>query len=239
MRASLKQKQGRKKELEERINRVAKQYGLDIEGELDEVGVKYLGTYVNAQASKQGTNFRIDFDSTNFFKMNSERQRRTILHELIHIKQFNNSLSDWAKDEFNASEELAEKLDGTIWEDVKSIEGETELILSNFFPEEESSYPYARSRKEKEFESIDLDEEFDTEDELDDIIEEYKLEENSWKEEDMYLEEGEFKGEEYSVAVFGADNPEEKVEEYLVDTFNYGEHNQEIPEYNPGSNIAV
>jgi len=239
MRASLKQKQNKQEELEERVQRVAEDYGLEIEAELDEVGVKYLGTYINAQASKQGTNFRIDFDSTNFFKMDEERQRRTILHELIHIKQFNNSLSNWAKKEFDASEELADKLDGTIWEDVRSVEGETELILSNFFPEEESSYPYAQSRKEKEFEGIDLEEEFDTEEDLEDIIDEYKVEADSWKEEDLYVEEGEFKGEEYSVVVFGADNPEDKVEEYLVDTFNYGEHQPEIPEYNQGSNIAV
>jgi len=239
MRASLKQKQNKQEELEERVQRVAEDYGLEIEAELDEVGVKYLGTYINAQASKQGTNFRIDFDSTNFFKMDEERQRRTILHELIHIKQFNNSLSNWAKKEFDASEELADKLDGTIWEDVRSVEGETELILSNFFPEEESSYPYAQSRKEKEFEGIDLEEEFDTEEDLEDIIDEYKVEADSWKEEDLYVEEGEFKGEEYSVVVFGADNLEDKVEEYLVDTFNYGEHQPEIPEYNQGSNIAV
>ena len=239
MRAVLNQKKQRKEKLEERVQKVAKEYGLDIDDELDEVGVKYLGTYVNAQASRQGPDFRIDFDSNNFFQQSEERQRRTILHELIHIKQFNNSLSDWAKEEFDASDDLAEKLDGTIWEDVRSIEGETELILSNFFPEEESTYPYAQSRKETEFGEIDLEDEFDTEENLEDIMDEYKVEEDSWKEEDLYIEEGQFQGEDYTVAVFGADKPEETVEEYLVETFNYGEHNPEIPEYQTGQGIEI
>jgi len=226
----------RSDQMRERVLEVAEDYGLEIEDELDEVGVKYLGTYVNAQASKQGPNFRVDFDSTNFFKMDEERQRRTILHELIHIKQFNNSLSEWAQDEFDASDELAEKLDGTIWEDVRSIEGETELILSNFFPEEESTYPYAQSRKEKEFEGIDLDSELDIEDEAEEILDEYREIDESWEEDGLYIEEGQFNGEDYTIAVLGTEKAEEKAEDYIISNINYEAESQD---YTTQSNYAM
>ncbi|QGA80444.1 hypothetical protein [Candidatus Nanohalobium constans] len=229
----------REEELRERVREVAEKYGLEIENELDDVGVKYLGTYVNAQTSLEGPKLRIDFDSHNFFKQSEKRQRRIILHELIHVKQFNNSLSDWAENEFDVSDEVAEKLDGTIWEDVRSVEGETELLLSSFFPEQDSSYPYAQSSKEREFDGIDLDSEFDsnTEDELDDIIDEYKLKEDSWDEDGLYIEEGEFKGVEYSVAVIGSyESPEEKVDEYLtrVQEPDYGIQ-EDSSDYSPGA----
>ena len=217
-------------EMEELVLEVARDYSLDVAGELDEVGVKYLGTYVNAQASKEGSNFRIDFDSTNFFNQSEERQRRTILHELIHIKQFNNSLSDWACNEFDVSDEVAEKLDGTIWEDVRSVEGETELLLSTFFPEQESTYPYAQSRKETEFEGIDLEDEIGIDEDDHSIyreIEEITVEDN------IYIEEGTLNGEDYSVAVMSDYTVEEgfqKAQEYIqneiANDVEYGPENQ-------------
>jgi hypothetical protein len=217
------QQDSRKQEMEERVFDVAEDYGLDVEEELDEVGVKYLDTYVNARTSKEGPNLRIDFDSHNFFKKSEEEQRRTILHELIHIKQFNNSLDDWAQDEFDVSEEFAEKLDGTIWEGVKSVEGETELILSSFFPEDNSSYPYAQSSKERELESrgLDIDSEItdEIEEEAEEILGEYREIDSVEIEENSYLEEGSIGDLEYEVAVMGEDAAEqgpEIVEDYLT-----------------------
>lgn len=215
-------KDPRIEDVRKRVFQVAEDYGLDVGEELDKVGVKYLGTYVNARTSKQGPSLRIDFDSENFFKMSEEEQRRTILHELIHIKQFNNSLDEWAAEEFDVSEEFAEKLDGTIWEDVKSVEGETELILSSFFPEEGSSYPYAQDSKEKEMESLGLDIESEITDEIDEeaeeILDEYREIENIEVDGDLYLEEGSIGGIDYSVALIGEEASEEgprKAEEYL------------------------
>jgi hypothetical protein len=212
----------KEEELERRVFEVAEEYGLDVVKELDEVGVKYLGTYVNARTSKEGPKLRIDFDSRNFFKQSREEQKRTILHELIHIKQFNNSLDEWAKEEFDVSDKFAEKLDGTIWEDVKSIEGETELILSSFFPEEDSSYPYAQSSKERELDSQDLDIDSEIteeiEDEASEILDEYREIENKEFEENIYIEEGSIAGTDYRVAVMGEDAPDKgpaQVEDYL------------------------
>ena len=217
------QQDSRKQEMEERVHEVAEEYGLDIEEELDEVDVKYLGTYVNARTSKEGPNLRIDFDSHNFFNQSEEEQRRTILHELIHIKQFNNSLDEWAQDEFDVSDEFAEKLGGTIWEGVKSVEGETELILSSFFPDDDSSYPYAQSSKERELESRGLDIDSEITDEIDeeaeDILDEYREIDNIEIEENSYLEEGSIGDIDYSVAVMGEDAPEKgprQVEDYLT-----------------------
>jgi hypothetical protein len=211
----------REKSLEEKVLQVAEDYGLEIEDELDDVGVRYLGTYVNARTSKAGSKMRIDFDSHNFFQMPEERQRRTILHELIHIKQFNNSLDEWAREEFDVSEKFAEKLDGTIWEGVKSVEGETELILSSFFPEEDSSYPYAESSKESELENLGLDIESEIteeiEDEAEEILDEYRDIESSEKEGSVYMEEGSIGEIDYAVAVMGEDAGPEDVEDYLVD----------------------
>ncbi|MFB6114746.1 MAG: hypothetical protein ABEK04_00505, partial [Candidatus Nanohalobium sp.] len=67
----------REEKIRERVFQVAEDYGLDIEEELDEIGVKYLGTYVNAQTSKAGSKMRVDFDFRNFFKQSEEEQRRT------------------------------------------------------------------------------------------------------------------------------------------------------------------
>ena len=207
----------KKEGIRKKVFQVAEDYGLDIGQELDEVGVKYLGTYVNARTSKAGSKMRIDFDSHNFFQMPEEKQKRTILHELIHIKQFNDSLDAWARDEFDVSEDFAEKLSGTIWEGVKSVEGETELILSSFFPEEDSSYPYAQRSKESELENLglDIDSEIteEIEEEAENILEGYREVEDSWEEDDVYMEEGSIGDLEYSVAIFGGD--QEAAEEYL------------------------
>lgn len=217
------QQNSRKQEMKETVHEVAEEYGLNIEEELDEVGVKYLGTYVNARTSKEGSNLRIDFDSHNFFNQSEEEQRRTILHELIHIKQFNNSLDEWAQDEFDVSDEFAEKLDGTIWEGVKSVEGETELILSSFFPEDNSSYPYAQSSKERELESrgLDIDSEItdEIEEEAEEILDEYREIDNVEIEENSYLEEGSIGDFDYEIAVMGEEAAEkgpEMVEDYLT-----------------------
>ncbi|MFB6100418.1 MAG: hypothetical protein ABEK16_04035 [Candidatus Nanohalobium sp.] len=219
----------REEKIRERVFQVAEDYGLDIEQELDEVGVKYLGTYVNARTSKAGSKLRIDFDFRNFFKQSEEEQRRTILHELIHVKQFNNSLDEWAQDEFDVSDRFAEKLDGTIWEGVKSVEGETELILSSFFPEENSSYPYAESSKERELDSLglDIDSEItdEIEDEAEEILDEYREIDNIEIEENSYLEEGSIGDFDYSVAVMGEDAPEKgprQVEDYLTGEIEKG-----------------
>jgi hypothetical protein len=239
MRASLKHKQKEKEELKERVLQVAEQYNLQVQQELDEVGLKYLGTYVNAQASKAGSKFRIDFDSTNFFKMEEQRQRRTILHELIHIKQFNNSLSNWAKEEFNVSDEVSEKLDGTIWEDVRSVEGETELLLSKFFPNQESTYPYAEKRKEKEFNEIDLEKELGINEEQHSI---YREIEDITVEENIYIEQGQINGEKYEVTVIGDytdDEAFEKVTDYLQPETNYEiEPEIQTGEYTPMTGLT-
>jgi hypothetical protein len=220
--------------LEQRVLRVAEKYGLDVEDELDGVGVKYLGTYVNARTSKKGPNLCIDFDSRNFFKQSEQQKRRTILHELIHVKQFNDSLDVWAREEFDVSEDFAEKLDGTIWEGVKSVEGETELILSSFFPEEDSSYPYAQSSKQRELESqgLDIDSEItqEIEEEAEDILEGYREVESVEVEENVYIEEGSIGDIDYSVAVMGEDAAEkgpQQVEDYLTSEI------EDQIEYNP------
>jgi hypothetical protein len=244
--ASMATQDFRQEEIERKVFQVAEEYGLDVEKELDEVGVKYLGTYVNARTSKAGSKMRIDFDSHNFFQMPEERQRRTILHELIHVKQFNDSLDSWAQDEFDVSEDFAEKLSGTIWEGVKSVEGETELILSSFFPEEDSSYPYAQSSKESELENLglDIDSEIteEIEEEAEDILEGYREIEDSWEEGEVYMEEGSIGDVEYSVAVFGGD--EEVAEEYLKGEIEaelepkYGvdaDYSPETTEYKPSA----
>lgn len=234
MRAAIKHKKQGKENLNERVLEVAEDYNLEIQEELDEVGVKYLGTYVNAQASKVGSKFRIDFDSTNFFKQSEERQRRTILHELIHIKQFNNSLSDWAENEFDVSEEVSEKLDGTIWEDVRSVEGETELLLSTLMPEQESTYPYAEKRKEKQFDDIDLEEELGINEQEHSI---YRDIEDITVEENIYIEEGQKQGKKYEVTVIGdysKDEAFEKVTDYLKPETNYDvDTDIQNEEYNP------
>lgn len=210
------------KDVENLVFQVAEDYGLDVEEELDEVGVKYLGTYVNARTSKHGPELRIDLDFHNFFNQSEEEQRRTILHELIHVKQFNNNLHEWAKQEFDISEDFAEKLDGTIWEDVKSVEGETELILSSFFPENDSSYPYAQSAKERELESLGLDIESEItneiEQEADEILGEYREIQDVEVEDNIYKEKGSIAGLDYEVAVLSDEAENEgpkKVEEYL------------------------
>lgn len=207
---------------------MAEEYGLDVEKELDKVGVKYLGTYVSARTSKQGPDLRIDFDSHNFINKTREEQNRTVLHELIHVKQFNNSLGKWASEEFNVSEEFSDKLDGTICEDVKSIEGETEMILSTLIPEQEVSYPYAKSQKQLELESDGIDAESELMDEIEEeagqIMDEYREIENIQIEENIYVEEGSIIGEDYTVAVLGEEAPTKgpkQVEEYLTEQVEY------------------
>lgn len=213
---------GSKQELlEEQVFQVAEQYGLEIKEELDEIGVRYLGKYVNARTSWEGSDLRIDFDSQNFFKKTEAEQKRIMLHELIHVKQFNNSLSDWTREQFDISDGFAEKLENTIWEDVRSIEGETELILSNLFPEMNSSYPYELESKQRELEgaNIDVDSELtrEVEEMTEEIVARYREVEESWSEENIYIEKGSINGFEYEVAVTGEEigNAEEKVSDYI------------------------
>lgn len=234
--ASISRSDKKAQKLRKRVFQVARDYSLDIEGELDQIGVNYLGTYVNARTKKEGGRVKIDFDSHNFFQLSKERQRRTILHELIHVKQFNNSLDDWAKQEFDVSEDFAEKLDGTIWEDVKSVEGETELILSSFFPDEDSSYPYAQGFKRREFESdgIDIDSEItqQIEEETEEILNKYREIENIEVEENIYIEEGSIGETNYKIAIVGGNALQygpKQVENYL-------EEEIEEPDYSHVSN---
>lgn len=210
----------REEDISQRVFEVAEEYGLDVEEELDRVGVKYLGSYVNARTSSQGAVIRIDFDSQNFFEKSKPEQKRIILHELIHVKQFENSLSDWTKNQFDVSEEFAEKLDGTIWEDVKSVEGETEMILGNMFPEMGSSYPYAQDSKQREMEGLGINVEseltVEAEHALAEVVENYRQVDESWEGENIYIEEGSVQGINYEVAVTGyGEDPEEAVESYI------------------------
>lgn len=207
-------------DMEQQVEQVAEEFNLEIEEELDEVGVKYLGGYTNARTSKTGAKTRIDFDSQSFFDKTEKRQKRIILHELIHVKQFENQLSDWAEKEFGVSEKFSDELEDTIWQDVRDIEGETEILLSTLFPEEQSSYPYHKQAKQRELESKGID-----------VEEEMQHEENSlYREvdsieigENIYREEGVLNNEEYTVAVIGdkaAEKGPAEVENYLEETIN-------------------
>ncbi|MFB6244775.1 MAG: hypothetical protein ABEJ03_00320 [Candidatus Nanohaloarchaea archaeon] len=212
----------RDRNLEKRVLEVGEEFGLDVSDAVGSIEAKYLGGYTNARTSFGGEDISLEFDTASFFHKDEERQERIILHELLHVKQAQNELGRWAAEEFDVSREFASELQDTIWEDVRSIEGEAELLLSSLFPEQESAYPRAMEEKKKSLEAKGLDVDTEITEEVEEMEEEavqhYRRVQDVEVGDNIYLEEGEIGGIEYRVAVMGEDAAEtgaRRVQEYL------------------------
>lgn len=223
----------REERLEKKVNDVAESFGMDISDELGGIEVSYLQPNVNAQTFTENGQVKISFNSSNFFEKSESQRERIILHELVHVKQFNHSLHEWASDRFNVSDDFKEELMDSIWEDVRDIEGETEMIVSNLM-DGKGSYPHEKVAKENELASkgFDIDSELsqDIEEEMDQL---YKEVSNVEVGENIYIEEGEIDGVEYTVAVMGEYAPEKgpaQVESYLEQSFEAYESDLVIEE---------
>lgn len=190
-----------------RVNEISEKYGLDLDGELDDIDTGYLdGAIARTVSDRDGVS--VVFDENDFFDKSKTEQELTTLHELLHVKQFNNSLGDWAQNERGASREFANELD-TGYKTVGDLEGEVESITGEVFPYSlPSAYPYQKAKKQQEFEQKG----FDLQDEL---FEDAKQEvENSYElpgaeiydfaiEDGFYYETGSIGGFEYEFMAVG------------------------------------
>lgn len=202
-----------------RVLDVAERYNLDIEGELDEVSVGYLGPYTLGQASWNGRT-EISFDNKNFFSRSKEQQELTALHELLHVKQFNKSLGEWADKNFDISPEFRQELDSN-YKSRADMEGEVEVLINELIDTNFGAYPYWQKQKESELtaKGIDVGSELmkDIEALEDEIMEEYREIYTQFEMPGIYHEKGSYKGIGYEFSVFGTDSQygEEVVEDYL------------------------
>ncbi len=194
---------------------------MDLDGELDGVDIGNLGPYTVAATTPTPTGARVILDQHNYFRQPEKGQKRTMAHEFGHVKQFNNSLDDWMRNEFNVSDEFAEEL-GSNYGSVADMEGEIEAILDPLFPGQKSSYPYWKFAKEREWGSKGLDVESELVKEMEEfekeILSEYREVYSSEKAQNFYTEAGNIDGTEYLITVQGpgaGDLGEEIAEDYL------------------------
>lgn len=191
-----------------RVRETAEKYNLDTDGELNEVDVGYLsGAIARTHSERDGAS--VVFDNESFFDQSKAGQELAALHELLHVKQFNKSLGEWAYNEIDASEEFSRELD-TGYKTSDDLEGEVELITDSVFPYSFSSfYPYQKASKKNEWEQKG----FDLEEEL---FDEAKQEvENNYDtrsepeiygiaiEDNVYHEVGNIAGFDYEFTAFG------------------------------------
>jgi len=223
------------------VEETADELGMNLEGELDRVDVGDLGLYTNAVTVSSSRGTEIIFDRSNFFRKPEEDQTHTTAHELIHVKQFNNSLDKWAREEFNVSDEFAREL-GSNYNSAADMEGETEAILEPLFPGQKSSYPYFKTRKEREWSSKGIDVESELVQEIEDfekeILSEYREVYSSVSGDNIYFEAGNIDGSEYMVTVyglgageFGEDITESYIEELSGEGNDYDGLAEEIEKY--------
>lgn len=202
-----------------RIQDTAKEYGLDIQGELDGVDVDYLEPGVKAVTTFDGVNTEITFDYSIFGRSKTE-QELTALHELLHVKQFNNTLDEWLEQTFDAND-LAEEVNNG-YQSAGEMEGEAEVIVDALFDHQyRSPYPYEKLRKEKELGEKGIDVETELTEDIENLKNEllggYKEIYDTVEAKNIYKEKGEFTGIEYEFTIVGEDakNGEKEVNEYL------------------------
>lgn len=202
-----------------RVKDVADRYNLDVGSELQDVEVDYLGPYTLGQASWNGDT-KISFDRNNFFSQSKEQQELTALHELLHVKQFNQSLGDWASENFDISPEFREELDAG-YKNRADMEGEVELLIDKMVDTDFGAYPYWKRQKETELEAkgIDVESELvnDIEELENEVLDQYRQIYSQFKLPGIYHETGSYEGMEYEFSIIGSDSiyGEEVVEDYL------------------------
>jgi len=226
-----------------KVQEVNEEYNLGVEDELENVGVEYLGPYTNALTTGDGSS--VFFDTNRFFSNSEEEQKRTTLHELLHVKQLNGTLSGWLEDEIGVSEEFSDEISNR-YGSRQDIEGEVEVLLDHLLESDlPSSYPYAQSKKRKEWEMKGID----LESELVDDIEQLEYEVlgdrdvyASASTEDIYVETGNYLGMGYQAVVYGPEAGyigEEVVEDYLNGVEDYLEPEIEVGYEAPQGEVYV
>lgn len=204
-----------------RVKETVENYNLDIDGEIEDIEVGYLpGANAATVPEKDGAS--LIFDEENFFNSSEAKQQRTTLHELLHVKQFNDTLGEWAYNERGVSEDFAQELD-TGYKTVKDLEGEVEMITDRIFSSSlPSPYPYEKANKQSEFKRKGFDIDSELADQIEEagneILNQYRDVDYSGTLESIYAESGSFAGIEYDFIYIGPDaeyNGEETIRGYL------------------------
>lgn len=142
--------------LDRRIDSVSEEFGLEARDEIDRVEIEYIPGAI-AQTRFNGAEIEVAFDREKFFEMPEVERDRTTLHELLHVKQFNRTLTDWLGERFGVREEARNKFRSAS-KNLGDIEAEVELILEQLFPEASgSSYPREKHRRKRELRQQDID----------------------------------------------------------------------------------
>lgn len=207
-----------------KFSEVSDRYGLDI----DDVNVEFddtlpydvLGRTAMPRYSEDGLTVSV---GEKFLEADERRQEKTMLHEGIHVKQFQDEVDEWLREEFNASEDFVrevEKSSDPLYE--KEIEGITEVLTDTILPfEAGTGYPYEKRSKMSELNAkgIDVESELmqDIDEEFGSLAADYNNVYDSFEVGDLYIETGNFAGLEYAAVASGYENGECLVNEYLVE----------------------
>lgn len=227
----------------ERLFEVSEKYGLDIE----DIDLEFDSTMpynIMGRTSVSGyssSDPKITVGES-FVNASEAEQLKTMLHEGIHVKQFQNELGEWLMEEQNTSREFAveaEKYSNS--RNLEDIEGVTEVLTDNLLPfEAETGYPYEKRKKMSELEAKGFDVESELADSIGDeisgVMDDYREIYQSFDLGGIYIERGNFNGTEYTAILSGYGEPEEAVSDYLIDDLeeNYSqmlEPENEITEY--------
>lgn len=168
-----------KRRLQEKVDKVSKEFQLNA---VENIETGYLEENAVARTSFDGMNIGIKFDRHDFFQLPEKQKKKVILHELLHVKQFQNSLGDWLRTSFRASEKFIREFESL--KNVDDMEGEVEILVENLMPEiNSSSYPHQKERREREIKQKGLNPEEELLEEVKElereIIRGYSCENNS------------------------------------------------------------
>lgn len=210
---------------EKKLQEVSERHGLGITDDVNLVfdnslPYKVLGRTSMPRYSEEGITVSV---GDQFFELDERKQEKTMLHEGIHVKQFQNEIDEWLENEFNASEEFIKEVENSsdpLYE--KDIEGITEVLTDTILPFDlGTGYPYEKRSKMSELESkgFDVESELvdDIENEFNELVESYKEVYESFEFGEFYFETGRLNGVRYNALVAGYDDTEKAVNEYLMD----------------------
>jgi hypothetical protein len=212
---------------QKRLSEVSERYGLeleDIDVEFDSsMPYNVMGrTSVSGYSSNQPEITVGD----SFLEASEPEQLKTMLHEGIHVKQFQGEVDNWLRDEFNASRDFVREVEkSSDPRYTEEIEGITEALTDTILPfDVGTGYPYEKRSKMSELESkgFDIESELveDIEGEFNGLVEDYKQIYESFDLGGAYLEQGEFNGVEYTALAIGYEDGEAAVNEYLAESFD-------------------
>lgn len=222
----------------QRLEEVSEEYNMDIEDVKLEFDYSLPQNIMGRTEYEPGYRPKITVGPS-FLDAPKNEQLKTMTHEGFHVKQFNGEDTEWLEQNFDVSDRFLDEVEKARRKGTeKEIEGITEVVTDNLMPfSAQTGYPYLKRQKEAELQNkgIDIESELveDIQDEIDNLVGEYKEVYQSFEVGDVYMEAGELGDIEYSAMFVGYEEPESVVNDYLEDLTTYEGDDPELdlPDY--------